>query len=118
MKKVQVKDVKPYAAARHYDCSTLKLHGREESGSEAFWMGMEHFLPGGGAETDSGPLEKVYFVLEGEVTIYNAAKEPFVLRKWDSILIRGGEERTVRNETNFPASMLVVIPYPDMARKS
>ena len=117
MKKVQIKDVKPYAAAKHYDCSTLKLHGREETGSVAFWMGVSHYLPGGG-EADTGPVEKCFFVLEGEVTVYNAAKEAFVLRKWDSLQVQAGEERTLKNETNFPATVLVVIPYPDMVRKS
>ena len=44
--------------------TALKLHGKEESGSTKFWMGLSYFLPQGGAEYDASPTEKVYFVLD------------------------------------------------------
>ncbi|WP_347451486.1 hypothetical protein [Acetoanaerobium noterae] len=50
MKKVDFKDVMPYKAPLHFDCATLKLQGLEETGASKFWMGVTHFLPGGGAE--------------------------------------------------------------------
>ena len=34
-----------------------------------FWVGLSTFQPGGGAEMGSTPFEKVYVVIEGEVTI-------------------------------------------------
>lgn len=113
MKKIEFKNVKPYQAPKHFACSTLRLHGKEESDCKKFWSGLTHFLPGGGAEPDASPVEKMYIVLEGEVTITNAAKERFVLRKWDSIHIGANEQREILNETNYPASMLVVINYPE-----
>jgi mannose-6-phosphate isomerase-like protein (cupin superfamily) len=58
------------------------------------------------------PTDKVYFVLEGEVTIVTPDKE-ITLRPWDSIFIGPGEQRAIVNKTNMPASMLVVINYPD-----
>ena len=112
MKKVELKDVKPYQALKHFNMTALRLHGKEESGAQKFWMGLSHFLPGGGAEYDSTPTEKIYFVLDGEVTI-KTKEETIVLKAWDSIFIGPDEGREIINETNKPASMLVVINYPE-----
>ncbi|HEY8528660.1 MAG TPA: cupin domain-containing protein [Paenibacillaceae bacterium] len=114
MKKVEVKDAKPYNPPKHFGMTALRLHGKEETGTSKFWVGMSHFLPGGGAEYDyeDSPTEKVYVVLDGEVTV-KTKKETVVLRKWDSLYIPPYEGREVRNETNLPATMLVIVNYPD-----
>jgi quercetin dioxygenase-like cupin family protein len=112
MKKVEIKDVKPYDAAGHFKMTAMRLHGKDESGAQKFWMGLSHFLPGGGAEMDATPTEKIYFVLDGEVTITTPKKEEITLRTWDSIFIGPNEQRAIINKTNKPASMLVVINYP------
>jgi mannose-6-phosphate isomerase-like protein (cupin superfamily) len=113
MKKVELKDVKPYAAAGHFNMSALKLHGKEETGSTKYWMGLSHFLPQGGAEFGATPTEKVYFVLAGEVTVIDGNNQKTVLKAWDSIYIGANEGRSIINETNLPASMLVVMNYPE-----
>ena len=59
----------PYEAPKHHECFGLRLQGFEVSKTRNFWMGLSHFLPKGGAFEDVTPVEKVYFVLEGEVTI-------------------------------------------------
>jgi quercetin dioxygenase-like cupin family protein len=112
MKKIELKNVKPYQAPKHFNMTALRLHGKEESGSKKFWMGLSHFLPGGGAEYDASPTEKIYFVLDGEVTI-KSDKEEIVLKAWDSIFIGPNEGRSIINATNKPASMLVAINYPE-----
>lgn len=111
MKKVEIKDVKTYQAPKHFNMTAMRLHGKEESGATKFWMGLSHFLPGGGAEYDASPTEKIYFVLSGEVTI-KTPNEEITLRPQDSIFIGAGEGREIINKTNMPASMLVVINYP------
>jgi quercetin dioxygenase-like cupin family protein len=111
MKKMAFQDAKPYAAAKHFNMTALKLQGKEETGVQKFWLGMSHFLPAGGAEFDSSPTEKVYFVLEGEVTV-KTAKEEIVLKPWDSVYIGPNEGREVINRTNKTATMLVIINYP------
>src|ERR1039458_5722978 len=113
MKKIEIKDVKPYAAAKDFDMTAFRLHGKEESGAKKFWMGLSHFLPQGGAEYDASPGEKIYFVLQGEVTVITSEKEKIVLKAWDSIHIGPHEGRAIINETNKPASMLVIVNYPD-----
>lgn len=112
MKKIEVKDVKPYQVPKHFNMAALRLHGKEETGAQKFWMGLSHFLPGGGAEYDESPVEKIYFVLDGEITVISKT-ERMVLRAWDSIYIGPNEGREIINETNKPASMIVVINYPD-----
>ncbi len=109
MKKVTLKDAKPYEAPGHFAMTALRLHGGEETGARSFWVGLSHFLPGGGAAFDASPSEKVYFVLEGEITVKGEAGEKVTLGPWDSLFIGAGEGREIVNESNRPASMLVVV---------
>lgn len=110
MKKIRLEQVKPYEAAKHFNMTALRLHGKEETGSQKFWVGLSHFLPGGGAEYSESPTEKVYFVLEGEVTVKTKDEEA-VLGPWDSVYIAPDEGREILNKTNKPATMLVIINY-------
>jgi len=64
---------------------------------------------------DATPIEKVYVVVDGEVTVVTADGETS-LRPLDSCWLAPGEARAIENRTNRPASMLVVMPYPAGAR--
>ena len=112
MKVTRFADAKPYEAPNHYEMRSLRLQGFEPGGPEKFWTGVSHFLPGGGAGPDSSPLEKVYVVTAGELTIKVGDVET-VLRKMDSCTIAAGEVREVKNNRNDVATMLVVMPYPE-----
>jgi mannose-6-phosphate isomerase-like protein (cupin superfamily) len=68
-------------------------------------------LPGGGAGPDSTVFEKVYIVLDGEMTVIIDGQET-VLGKYDSCTIPANEVRTIENRSNHICVMLVVIPYP------
>jgi quercetin dioxygenase-like cupin family protein len=105
----------PYDAPKHFNFYGLRLQGWDVSGSQNFWVGLSHFLPGGGAEMDATPIEKVYVVVDGEVTLTTNGGDT-VLRKYDSCRLAPDEARSIANNTNFPASMLVVMPYPDGPR--
>ena len=111
----RIADAKRYDAPKHFDMRSLRLQGFDASKTDFGWMGLSHFLPGGGAEMDSGPIAKMYVVLEGEVTIELASGETHVLRKLDSCYIAAGEARAIRNAANSVASMLVFMPYPPKA---
>ena len=108
-------EARPYEAPKHHDMRALRLQGFDASPSEHFWVGLSHFLPGGGAESDATPLERVYVVLDGSVTVItdNGEQE---LGPLDSCHLAPNERRSIENRTNRPASMLVVMPYPDGAR--
>lgn len=108
-------DAKPYEAPKHFDMRGLRLQGFDASAAESFWVGLSHFLPGGGAEMDATPIEKVYVVVDGEVTV-TTDDGATTLGPLDSCRLAPGEARSIVNRTNRPASMLVVMPYPDAAR--
>jgi quercetin dioxygenase-like cupin family protein len=56
-------------------------------------------------------LEKVYIVIDGEMTVFVVGQET-VLRKFDSCTIAPNEVRVIENRTNHNCTMMVVIPYP------
>lgn len=104
-------EAKPYDAPNHRGVVGLRLQGFEPDGPKNQWVGLSQFLPGGGAGPDSTPFEKVYVVLEGEITVTVDGTET-VLTALDSCTIPPGEVREIQNRTNHVCKMLVVIPYP------
>ena len=111
MKVRRFSDAKPYDAPNHWGVTGLRLQGFEEGGPENQWVGYSQFLPGGGAGPDSTPFEKVYIVLEGEMTVSIEGQDT-ILGPLDSCTIAPGEVRKIENCTNHICKMLVVIPYP------
>lgn len=107
-------DAEPYDAPNHWDVVGLRLQGFEDGGPTNQWVGLSQFLPGGGAGPDSTPFEKVYVVLDGEMTVTVGDSET-VLRRYDSCTVAPGEVRKIENRSNHTCTMLVVIPYPDAA---
>ena len=108
----RIEEARRYEAPKHFDMRSLRLQGFEASSASFAWTGLSHFLPGGGAEMDESPLEKIYVVLAGEVNIELASGEKHTLGPLDSCFIPGQEARAIRNESNSVATMLVVMPYP------
>ena len=104
-------DAQPYEAPNHRGVAGLRLQGFEDGGPENQWVGLSQFLPGGGAGPDSTLFEKVYVVLEGEMTV-ECNGETVVLGALDSCTIAPGEVRRIENRSNHVCKMLVVIPYP------
>lgn len=104
-------DAKPYDAPNHHGVVGLRLQGFEHGGPVNQWLGYSQFLPGGGAGPDSTPFEKVYLVLEGQMTVIMDGRE-IVLGALDSCTIAPGEVREIVNRTNDVCKMVVVIPYP------
>ncbi len=112
MKKISIDDVKPYEAPGHFDVAVLRLSGKDETGAQKFWMGLSYFLPGGGAEYayEDSPTEKVYIVLDGELTVKTKTEE-FTLGPMDLLYIAPNEGREIINKTNKTVTMLVAINY-------
>ena len=98
-----------YEAPGHNLMRMLRLQGREAGASDVLWLGLSHILPGGGTTFDASPLEKMYVVLDGEVTISNGTEE-VTLRPWDSCRIAPDEPRALANRTNRPATILLAMP--------
>ena len=104
-------DARPYEAPNHQGGAGLRLQGFEDGGPENQWVGFSQFLPGGGTGPDSTPFEKVYIVIDGEMTIETDG-DTTVLGPMDSCTIAPDEVRRLENRSNHVCKMLVVIPYP------
>lgn len=115
MQVTRLRDAKPYEAPKHFDCTALRLQGWDASEAQNFSVGLSHFLPAGGCERDGTPLEKVYVVTEGEITVITDEGE-VTLEPYDSVYLAPNETRAIENRTKRPASMIVVMPYPSGAR--
>ena len=104
-------DAQPYIAPNHRDVLGLRLQGFVEGGPTNQWVGLSQFLPGGGAGPDSTPIEKVYVVIEGEMTVIIDDEET-VLKKFDSCTIPPHVIREIENRRNDVCIMMVIMPYP------
>lgn len=105
----RIGDAGTYEAPGHFDVRTLRLQGADASPVDNFTVGLSVFLPAGGCEMSTTPLEKVYVVIEGEVTIVTEEGEA-ALGPLDSIYLAPNEARAIENRTNKAATMLVVMP--------
>ena len=104
----------PYQAPNHFDCTALRLAGFTPDGPRNFWIGLSHFLPGGRAGPDASPLEKVYVVLAGNLTVRAEGREE-VAGAMDTVYIPGGQEREIVNRGNDVCTIIVAMPYPEGA---
>ena len=115
MRITRLADARPYAAPKHVDVAALRLQGLDATPSGFCSVGLSYYLPGGRAEMSAGPQEKIYVVIDGELTVALADGSAAVLGPMDSCLIEPNEAREVRNETNRTATLLVVMPLPTSA---
>ena len=111
-KVVRFKDARKYEAPLH-DITVHSMHlQHRNTGSDApFWIGVSYYLPGARAEMSAAPLDRVYIVLDGALTV-EFEGETVVLNKLDSVYIGLNETREARNDTNGLVTILVVMPYP------
>jgi len=110
MKKVELRDAKPYAPPKHFNMTALRLHGKEETGTQQFWMGLSHFLPNGGAEMDATPAENS-ICARGRGHSRRSGQADIRPESLGFSVRRANEARAIINNTNMPASMLVIITY-------
>lgn len=104
-------DAKEYFAPGHNGVQTLRLQGAEASDVKAFTFGLSHFEPGGGAEMGASPMEKVYYVVDGEITIVLEDGSE-VLKAGDSCYLAPNEARAVENNHSGVTTMITAMTYP------
>jgi glyoxylate utilization-related uncharacterized protein len=111
MKKIAIKDMKNYTVPpKHFNVNSVRLQGKAESGLQKFWIGISYYLPGGGIEWsgEDSVEEKVYFVLDGELSV-KGTNEEFKLGPMDSLFIGPHEGRSVTNTGDKPATMMIIV---------
>ena len=101
-------EAKAYEAPNHRDYKSFRVFGAEMGGSQKLVFGISHFLPGGGAGPDASPPEKIYFILDGELTIIVDGKET-VAKRGDSVYIGPNENREIINRSNEVCTIAVAV---------
>ncbi|MEI8057029.1 MAG: cupin domain-containing protein [Actinomycetes bacterium] len=99
---------KAYEAPFHNDVDTRRLQGLDVSDTDAMWVGLSVYAPGGSIDLAPARSESIYVVLDGELVV-TVGDEEFVLRKHDSLHLNQGEVRSAVNRTDSPTTMLVSI---------
>ena len=107
---VRSADTVPYDAPAHVNVDTRRIQGLEAGPSDAFWVGISVYPPGGVAGPSEVAAETVYVVLEGEFVL--ECDGTHTVRKHDSIRFTKGERRTLTNASDADATLLVCIAKP------
>lgn len=106
-KYTEAKEAVTYEPAGHYDVRCTRLHNPEDVDGK-ITLGLSHFLPGGGAEMAKAPVELIYYVIEGEMTVTTEDGEEYVLRNGDSMHFSPEQGRKSENTGIVTAKMLVI----------
>jgi glyoxylate utilization-related uncharacterized protein len=106
-------EAKTYQAPNHDDMTCYRLQGKEASLCNSMWMGMSVLEPGGQTGLDGSMAEKIYFVVEGEVTVicesHDGSLSQGVLYKNDSCVFLAGEKRQLKNLSKEIAKVILVM---------
>lgn len=108
MNVTRFEEASTYDTVNHHGCVGVRLQGAEVSPVTSFWLGVSTFEPGGGADWDTTGAQKVYLVLEGEMTV-ETENQKVTLRPRDSVFLESNERRRIVNETESPTVMAVMI---------
>lgn len=101
----------PYEAPGHYDMRATRLHNPADVNDGRIVMGLSHFLPGGGAKHNAIPVEFIYYVVSGEMTV-TIDDNTFVLGAGDSVHAGPNTGKEIINNGKVTATMLVTLIPP------
>lgn len=109
---ISVKDAqgRPYDAAKHFGVFGIQKITEEQS--KRITVCYSYFQPNGGAEMSPSPKERIYYVVNGSITVNGKNGETHLLNAGDMIYIAPGEERDMVINGGKPAEVLVLIVTP------
>lgn len=98
-----------YSPNGHYNMVARRAHGKDIDDTKILTIGRSEFNPGGGAEASAvkDNMELVYYIVEGTMTLTCEEKD-YELNAGDSVMFKSGEVRSVKNNTDKNAVMLVI----------
>lgn len=106
-------EAKIYEAPNHSDMTCFRLQGKEASPCHQMWMGMSVIEPGGQTGLDGSNVEKIYLVIEGEITVFcetaSGVKSEAILRANDSCVFLMNEKRQLKNLSNQVAKVVLIM---------
>lgn len=109
----RLKDSVGYTLGHNYNAFTLPLFTRTPGGNDALGVNITHYLPGGGADIGMQPIEAVFCVIDGEMTV-TTEEGDVILYKGDAMHFSKGDNKGLKNHTNYPATMLIVAVLGDL----
>jgi quercetin dioxygenase-like cupin family protein len=112
MEVVKFADAPFYYPPNHEGVTARRLQGDATSSADFAWVGYSDFPPGVVVPMEAGPIGKIYVVTQGALIIVEEDGFRHRLEQWDSIFIPAGEARAVENDSDAPATIIVVTPPP------
>ena len=110
-KGVEGSTVYTYVAPGHNECVPTRLHDPADVDGGKMIQGITYFIPGGGCDYGANPLESIYYILEGQMTLKTEDGET-VLNAGDSFHCCGGCPKSVTNNGTTVTKMLVTLLPP------
>lgn len=105
MKLVKLNECAGATPPHHSDMVSYALFGKQNGSNLGF--SISYYLPGGGADMGPQPVEVVYYVLEGTITVKGETEE-FVLQSQDVLHVDAGTMKSIRNTGKTPATLFVL----------
>lgn len=107
-----------YVAGGHNECVPTRLYDVDGGGPNdieggKLIMGITYFVPGGGTDFSNNPLESIYYVLTGELTLTTEDGQKTLLQAGDSFHCVGGVSKSVLNTGTEVSQMLVCLLPPE-----
>jgi quercetin dioxygenase-like cupin family protein len=112
VKLIKASDCEYYEAKKHFNCWTGHKVTPDVT-SKRLNISYSHFLPNGGAEMCSSPLERVYYLLTGSMAVKGKDEQEFIMQPGDMVYIAPNEERAVRILGPEVATMMVIMSKVD-----
>jgi glyoxylate utilization-related uncharacterized protein len=110
-KGVEGSTIYTYTAPGHNECVPTRLHDPADVDGGKMIQGITYFVPGGGCDYGANPLESIYYILEGQMTLKTEDGET-VLHEGDSFHCCGGCPKSVTNNGTTVTKMLVCLLPP------
>lgn len=110
MKVMKLGQGEPYQADKHFNY--WSIYKFRPDVTKRLHLGVSHFLPGGGAEMSSSPMERIYYVISGALLV-KGKNEEHLLGPDDIIYIAPNEERSFQNNGTTPTTILVILTRVD-----
>lgn len=107
MRVTRVGDAERFDSSGHHGVVPMRLQGDQSSPTDGFTVVLSNYESGGAADTAAQPAETVYVMVSGELT-FESGDDIVRLGPLDSVHFPAGAARSVRNETDEPASMIVI----------
>ena len=109
---ISVKDAvgTPYEAPGHFGVYGIKKITPDQS--QKFMVNVSYFAPNGGCDMGAGPIERIYYIVNGNMECNGKNGEKHVLGPGDLIYIAAGEERDMKVIGGKPCEVLVVLSKP------